>query len=47
LFTEKERVIQGTLDNIVDKDGNEKLPFEHLMYVGDFLTHGMKTGKEE
>ena len=46
-FKEKERVIQGTLDNIVEKVGNEKLPFEHLMYVGDFLSHGMKTEKEE
>jgi len=46
-FKEKERVIQGTLNNIADKVGNEKLPFEHLMYVGDFLTHEMKTGKGE
>ena len=46
-FNEKERVIQGTLDNIVEKVGNEKLPFEHLMYVGDFLTHEMKTEKGE
>ena len=44
-FKEKERIIQGTLDNIVDKVGNEKLPFEHLMYVGDFLTHEINTGK--
>lgn len=36
---EKERVIQGTLSTILqqlDKEG--ELPFEHLIYVGDFLT---------
>lgn len=41
-YKEKERVIRGTLDNIVDKVGNESLPFEHLMYVGHFLAHEMK-----
>jgi precorrin-4 methylase len=41
-FKEKERIIRGTLDNMVEKVKNEKLPFEHLMYVGDFLTHEMK-----
>ncbi len=46
-FKEKERVIQGTLDNIVEKVGNEKFPFEHLMYVGDFLTHEIKTAKAD
>lgn len=44
-YKEKERVIRGTLENIVDKVGSETLPFEHLVYVGDFLEHEMKTGK--
>ncbi len=46
-FKEKEQIIEGTLENIVVKVENEKLPFEHLMYVGDFLTHEMKTTKGE
>ena len=38
-YKEKERVIKGTLESIMDKVGDEKLPFEHLIYVGDFLTN--------
>jgi len=38
-YKEKERVIKGTIETIVDKVGSEKLPFEHLIYVGDFLTN--------
>ena len=41
-YKEKERVIEGTLENIMDKMGDEKLPFEHLIYVGDFLNQSMK-----
>lgn len=41
-YQKKERVIRGTLDNIVDKVGDKILPFEHLIYVGEFLTHEMK-----
>ncbi len=40
----KEKVIQGTLDTILEKTGSGKLPFEHLIYVGDFLTKRYKTG---
>lgn len=46
-YQEKERVIRGTLENIVNKLGNQSLPFEHLIYVGDFLTHEMKLEKGE
>ena len=38
-YKEKERVIRGTIETIVDKVGDEKLPFEHLIYVGNFLTN--------
>ncbi|MBW1717131.1 MAG: hypothetical protein JRJ77_15145 [Deltaproteobacteria bacterium] len=41
-YKEKEEVIKGTLKNIADKVGDEKLPFEHLIYVGDFLNQSMK-----
>lgn len=34
---QKQSVLQGTLDTIVAKTGNGKLPFQHLIYVGDFL----------
>lgn len=33
----QERVIKATLDSIIAVLGGEKLPFEHLIYVGDFL----------
>jgi precorrin-4 methylase len=41
-FKEKEQVIQGTLDTIVAKMKGDKLPFEHLIYVGDFLSNRYK-----
>ena len=41
-YKEKESVIRGTLKNIINKVGDEKLPFEHLIYVGDFLEQKMK-----
>ena len=41
-YKEKERVIRSTLKNIINKVGDEKLPFEHLIYVGDFLEQRMK-----
>lgn len=44
-YKEKEQVITGTLENIVDKVDEQKLPFETLLYVGDFLTHRMKAEK--
>jgi precorrin-4 methylase len=36
-YATKEKVIHGTLANIGDQVGHGKLPFEHLLYVGDFL----------
>lgn len=33
----QERVIKATLDTIIEVLGGKKLPFEHLIYVGDFL----------
>jgi len=36
-YKEKERVVRGTLDTILGQVRGEKLPFEHLVYVGDFL----------
>ena len=39
-YREKEKVIQGTLSTIAGQlQKEEKLPFEHLIYVGDFLTN--------
>lgn len=37
---EKEAIIEATLATIVDVTGEEKLPFEHMIYVGDFLQEG-------
>lgn len=34
---EKETVLYATLDTVVAKTSGGKLPFEHLIYVGDFL----------
>ena len=42
-YRDKEEIIQGTLDTILEKTKGEKLPFEHLIYVGDFLTNRYKT----
>lgn len=38
-YAEKEEVIQGTLRTILDRIDHQKLPFEYLIYVGDFLTY--------
>lgn len=43
-YKEKEKVIHGTLDTILEKTKGENLPHEHLIYVGDFLTNRYKTG---
>jgi len=42
-YREKEEIIQGTLDTILKKTKGGKLPFEHLIYVGDFITNRYKT----
>lgn len=36
-YANEERVVQGTLGSMLDKVGAEKLPFEYMLYVGDFL----------
>jgi precorrin-2 C(20)-methyltransferase len=36
-YANEERVVQGTLGTLLDKVGAEKLPFEYMLYVGDFL----------
>lgn len=36
-YSERESVMVATLDTIEAKLGDAKLPFEHLIYVGDFL----------
>jgi precorrin-4/cobalt-precorrin-4 C11-methyltransferase len=41
-YKEKERVIKGRLNTILELVGDEKFPFEHLVYVGDFLEQGRK-----
>jgi precorrin-4/cobalt-precorrin-4 C11-methyltransferase len=38
-YREQERVIEATLGTIIDRIKEEELPFEYLIYVGDFLTH--------
>jgi precorrin-4 methylase len=37
-YAGKEKVMHGTLDSICDQVGENKLPFEYLLYVGDFLS---------
>jgi precorrin-4/cobalt-precorrin-4 C11-methyltransferase len=41
-YKEKEKVVQGTLDTILEKTKGEKLPHEYLIYVGDFLSNRYK-----
>ena len=36
-YAEKEKVVCATLGTILDKVGENRLPFEYLLYVGDFL----------
>lgn len=44
-YQEKERVIRGSLKTILGQVKDEGLPFEHLLYVGDFLTYRQKQAK--
>ena len=44
-YKEKERVIRGRLNTILEQIGGEKFPFEHLVYVGDFLDQGRKKAR--
>jgi precorrin-4 methylase len=41
-YADKEEVIRGTLGTILDRVRQEELPFEYLIYVGEFLTHRAK-----
>lgn len=36
-YSDKQQVLRATLDTVVDKVGDSDLPFEHMIYVGDFL----------
>jgi precorrin-4 methylase len=36
-YADREKTLHGTLGTILDEVGEEKLPFEYLLYVGDFL----------
>ncbi|MBK1701649.1 SAM-dependent methyltransferase [Thiococcus pfennigii] len=36
-YAEREQVLTATLDTILERVGGADLPFEHLIYVGDFL----------
>lgn len=41
-YADKEEVIRSTLGSVLDDIRPEDLPFEYLIYVGDFLTHRYK-----
>jgi len=41
----KEEVVQGTLATILQQVGEHRLPFEYLIYVGDFLTYRYNKGQ--
>ncbi|MCK5507871.1 MAG: hypothetical protein KAI50_05055 [Desulfobacterales bacterium] len=41
-YKEKERLIKGRLNTILELVGDAKFPFEHLVYVGDFLDQKRK-----
>lgn len=36
-YKEKEKILRGTLDTILEQAKGQEFPFEHLVYVGDFL----------
>ena len=38
-YRDKQKVIRATLGTILEKTKGKKFPFEHLIYVGDFLTN--------
>ena len=40
-YAEKEEVMRGTLGTITGRMGEGRLPFEYLLYAGDFLNAGM------
>ncbi len=44
-YADKERVIEATLGTILDQVGQKDLPFEYMIYVGDFLTFRHKIAR--
>jgi precorrin-4/cobalt-precorrin-4 C11-methyltransferase len=36
-YKQKEHIVKGRLDTIVEATKNQSFPFEHLVYVGDFM----------
>jgi precorrin-4 methylase len=38
-YAAKERVLRGTVGDILQKAGDKRLPFQHMLYVGDALTN--------
>lgn len=38
-FKDKEKVVYGTLDTIIDIYLKNKFPWDHLLYVGDFISN--------
>ena len=46
-YAGQEEVVQATLGTIMDQIGKERLPFEYLIYVGDFLTFRYKKAATE
>lgn len=38
-YAEKEEVIEATLGTVLERIAPSELPFEYLIYVGEFLTH--------
>ena len=45
-YAEKEKVVRATLGSILDKVGENRLPFEYLLYVGDFLADSTAPAKD-
>jgi precorrin-4 methylase len=44
-YADKEEVIRGTLGTILNQVSQDSLPFEYLIYVGDFLKHRYKESR--
>lgn len=43
-YRDKQKIIHGTLDTILEKTKEEKISFEYMIYVGDFLTNRYDRG---
>ncbi len=46
-YAKKQRVVTGTLGTIDRQVDGRQLPFEYMIYVGDFLHHRSKSAAEE